>query len=110
MSAPVRNAIITVKGTFGGGPNLKITNTTTGYVLETIQYGTSSSNWLRFDAGANTIQFSQDSGATWTDDALNFVRAAGQVGLMVMAPGDNSITIVNANGADIVFDFAEAWA
>jgi len=105
-STPVKNAIITVKNTFNG---LVITNTTTGYVLASSRVGAASSDWLRFDAGRNTVQFSSNSGATWADGSANFIRAADQVGLMVMAPGPNSVTIAGANGAAIVFDFAEAW-
>ena len=109
-TAPVNNAIITVKGTFNGDfAGLVITNTTTGYVLTSGRVGSASSHWLRFDAGANTVRFSSNSGATWTDDWANFTRTGGQVGLMVMAPGANSITIKDANGADVVFDLAGAW-
>jgi hypothetical protein len=106
MTAPVRNAIITVKGPFSG---LVITNTTNGYALASSSVGAASSDWLRFDAGRNTVEFSSDSGATWADDSANFIRTADQVGLMVLDPGANSFDIAGANGADVVFDFAEAW-
>ncbi len=96
----VNNAVITVKGPFYG---LKITNDDTGYVLESDSAG-GAGDWLRFDAGRNTVEFSDDSGATWTDDQANFVRAPGQVALMVFAPGANSLTIDGASGADVVVD------
>lgn len=100
-NAPVYNAIITVKGPFSG---LVITNDDTGYVMESSTVGAGASDWLRFDAGRNTVEVSDDSGATWTDDQANFVRADGQVALWVHAPGANSVTIEGANGADVVFE------
>jgi hypothetical protein len=105
-NAPVLNAIITVKGPFSG---LVITNDDTGYVLESSSVGAGSSDWIRFDAGRNTVEISDDSGATWTDDSANFVRTDGQVALMVIDPGSNSFTIEGANGADVVFEFSGAW-
>jgi hypothetical protein len=106
MSSAVKNAVITVKGPFDG---LVITNTTTGYVLQSSRVATLSSEWLRFDAGRNTVEFSDDSGATWTDDQVNFVRADGQVGLMVIDPGANSIDVEGANGGNVVFEFYETF-
>lgn len=97
----VFNAVITVKGTFSG---LRITNDDTGYVLETSTIGAASSDWIRFDAGRNVVEFSDDSGATWSDDQENFVRAPGQIALMVMQADANSLTFEGASGADVVID------
>lgn len=105
MSA-VRNAIITVNGPFDG---LKITNTTNGYVLESTTVGAGSSDWLRFDSGRNTVELSDDSGATWTDDQVRFVRAPGQVGLMVIDPGTNDFQVEGANGGTVVVEFYETF-
>lgn len=102
----VRNAVITVKGPFS---EPKITNTTTGYVVESSSVGAYPSDWLRFDAGRNTVEISDDDGATWTDDQANFVRAPGQVGLMEFAPGANSLTVEGANGGDVVVSYFEAF-
>ena len=106
MSAPVKNAIITVKGPFSG---LVITNTTNGYKLQSSTVGAGASDWLRFDSGRNTVEVSADSGATWADDQANFVRATDQVGLMVLDPGDNSFDVAGANGGTVVFQFYETF-
>lgn len=97
----VDNAVITVKGPFSG---LVITNDDTGYVLESSTVGGAGTDWLRFDAGRNTVEVSDDSGSTWTDDQANFVRAPGQIALMKMQAGVNSLTIEGANGADVVVE------
>lgn len=104
-NAPVYNAAITVKGPFSG---LVITNDDTGYVLETSSVGAGASDWWRADAGRNVVEISDDSGATWTDDQANFVMAPGQVALMVMQAGANSLTIEGANGADVVVEMSGA--
>lgn len=106
MTAVVKNAVITVKGPF---TNPVITNTTTGYVLESTRDGVDGTDWLRFDSGRNAVEFSSDSGATWADDQANFVRAAGQVGLMQFAPGANSLTVEGANGGDVLVEFYETF-
>lgn len=105
-NADVYNSIVTVKGPFEG---LVITNSTTGYVIESSRVATLSSEWLRFDAGRNTVEFSDDSGATWVDDSANVVRHDAQVALMVMAPGANSVRIDGADTAEVVFDLHGAW-
>lgn len=106
MTAAVKNAIITIKGPFSAP---KITNTTNGYVLESSSIGAAGTDWLRFDSGRNTVEISDDSGATWTDDQANFVRSPGQVGLMVIAPGANSLDVEGANGGDVVVEFYETF-
>lgn len=98
--ARVRNAVITIKGSFGVPSGILITNNTTGYQIQSVSSGVASSDWLRFDAGKNSAKISHDSGSTWTDDYVNFRRAVDQVGLMVLAPGDNNFTVVGADSAD----------
>lgn len=112
-NAPVYDAIITVKGAFSG---LVITNnsalvpgTETPYVLETASIGASAADWIRFDAGRNTVEISNDSGATWTDDSGNFVRADGQVRLMVFGPGANELVVDGAASCDVVVEMYGAW-
>lgn len=105
-NAPVYNAVVTLKGPFA---NPVITNETSGYVLQSTRDGAAASDWLRFDAGANTVEFSDDSGATWEDDSDNFVRADGQVALMVIKAGANEITVEGADTGAIVLEFKGAW-
>lgn len=100
----VRNMIITVKDPTA--QPFKLTNSTTGYVIEHNDYGA----WFRFDTGRNTVEYSTDSGATWDDESQFFVRQDGQVGMMVLAPGANSIIVDNVNGGDVIFEFYGANA
>lgn len=103
-SADVRNMVITVKDPTA--QPFKLTNTTTGYVIEHNNF----SGWYRFDTGRNTVERSGDSGATWDDDSTWFVRQDGQVGMMLLAPGANSIIVDNVNSGDVIFDFYGAYA
>lgn len=112
-NAPIYNAIVTVKGAFAG---LSISNETalvpgteSPYVLETDSLGAGAADWIRFDAGRNVVEISSDSGATWADDSGNFVRADGQVRLIVFAPGANELTIAGAAGCEIVVEMYGAW-
>lgn len=109
----VHNAIVIVKGTFS---SLLITNnsslipgTATAYKLQSSRVGTLSSHWLKFDCGENTVSFSTDSGATWTDDSADYIRQAEQVSMMIFVTGPNSITIAGAAGATIEIDLSGAW-
>jgi hypothetical protein len=100
----VRKMVITVKDPTA--QPFKLTNSTTGYVIEHNNFGA----WFRFDTGRNTVETSTDSGATWDDDSTWFVRQDGQVGMMVLAPGANSIIVDNVNGGDVIFEFYGAYA
>lgn len=103
-TAPVRNMIIIVKDPTA--QPFKLTNTTTGYVIEHDNF----SGWFRFDTALNTVERSGDSGATWDDDSMWFVRQDGQVAMMALAPGANSIIVDNVNSGDVIFDFYGAYA
>lgn len=102
-NSPVRNMIVTVKDPTA---QFKLTNTTTGYAIEHANWGA----WFRFDTGLNTVETSTDSGATWEDDSEFFIRQDGQVGMMVLAPGANSIDVDNVNGGDVIFEFYGAYS
>lgn len=106
--ARVFNAILTLKGTF---TNPMITNTTNGYRLQSTRDGAASSDWLRFDAGKNRVEFSSDGGANYAGDLVNFVRKAGQVQLMVLEPGDNDFSVSDdgSPSASLLFTFYPAY-
>lgn len=88
-NARVFNAIFIVKGTF---TDPVVTNTTNGYRLKSTRDGSNANHWLKFDAGVNSVSFSTDGGSSYSGDWSNFVRLSGQVGLMVLEPGDNAFT------------------
>lgn len=112
-NADVYNAVVTVKGPFSGlvitNANAVLQGTSTPYVLQSDSVGVSMADWIRFDAGRNAVELSSDSGATWDDDSGNFVRQAGQVRLMVFAPGANALTIDGAAACDVVVEMYGAW-
>lgn len=105
-NAPVYNAVLTLFGTF---TNPVITNTTTGYVLQTNRDGTSNDHRVKFDSGANTVEFSSNAGGVWADDYANFVRAVGQIQLMKLNPGNNSFTFSGVASGTLAWSFYPAW-
>lgn len=92
-NAPVYNAILTIGGTYTDpvltNTSLLIPNTALNYKLATLRDGTNANHQVKFDAGANTVQYTATGGAPYADDYSNYVRQAGQVHLMVLQPGDN---------------------
>lgn len=105
--------IIIIKGPFNG---LKITNlsaflegTTTPYILETSSVGTTAADWIKFDARQNSVELSDDSGATWADDSFNYVLQPGQLRLMILNAGANSLAIEGADTCDVVVTYTGVW-
>lgn len=107
-NARVYNAVFVLKGTF---TNPTITNTTNGYRLKSNRDGSSASDWLRFDAGKNRVEFSADGGSSWSGDLANFVRKAGQAHLMVIEPGANAFTVEDGGAPNetLDVDFSHAF-
>lgn len=105
-NAPVYDAVLILKGTF---TDPAITNTTNGYVLSSTRDGAATSDWLKFDAGRHTVEFSSNSGVVYANDFANFVRAATQVGLMKLEPGNNSFTFTGMTSATLAWSFSGAW-
>lgn len=117
-NAPVRNAIITIKGPTAGG-NPKITNnsaflpgTTTPYVLE-FDNDLPTDAWYRIDCGRNTAEVTFDAGLTWDpvgpDVGASLVRADGQVALMVFEAGVNSLVCDDCDGGEVIVELSGAW-
>lgn len=101
-NASVRNAIITIRGTF---TNPSVSNVTSGYAFSSTRDGSAAAHWLKIDCGKGTVEFSTDSGATYADDMTLFTRGNNQVGFMKLSPGDNTFEITGCNGATIDVDF-----
>ncbi len=94
-NARIYNAVLTVAGTFSA---LTITNTTNGYRLKTNRTGASAADLVRFDAAKPAVDYSDDTGSTWTGDYAKFLRRSGQVHLNVIEPGVNSLTVAGLSG------------
>lgn len=112
-NAEALDPIIIIKGAF---TNPIITNnsaplegTTTGHRLQSTRDGSGAATWLKFDARQNSVEYSINSGVSWADDSFNYTLQAGQLRLMLLAPGPNSLVIVGCNGCTIVVTSAGAW-
>jgi hypothetical protein len=82
--------------------------TTTPYKIESTRVLAASTDWLKFDGRRNEVMRSANSGATWVDDAGNAVLQSGQLRMMLLKPGDNSLVVDNVSG-DIEVIFTETW-
>jgi len=105
-NAAVYNAVILVTGTY---EDFSIQNDTTGYAVGATVTGNSANDWTRFDAGARTAQF-DDGGAGATYEDISPTTLAGQVHLMVIAPGANTfrLTCPGTPNANVTITFYPA--
>lgn len=114
-NARILNPKITIKGTFAGlrieNASLNVPNSDPAvpWAFETSTVGAGAADWLEIDAGANSVRFSDDAGATWEDASDDVVLQDGQVGLFAFGPGANNLTIEGANGATVDIEFAGGW-
>lgn len=102
-NARVFNAVFILKGTF---VDPVITNTTNGYILESLRDGSAAGHWLRFDAGARRVELSTNGGTSYLSDYEQFVRQAGQVHLMILEAGVNAFTITFGGTPSGTFDYS----
>lgn len=107
-NAPCYDAVIEIFGVF---TNPKLVNETNGYTLESTRDGALGSDSLRFDAGRNRVEFSDDTQATYVPDFANFVRADRQIQLMRLDPGtdDFEYTDGGAPGATVIVQYHPHW-
>lgn len=104
-TARVRNAVLTLEGTFS---NPVITNLTNGYRVESTRTS-AEADLLRFDAGRPAVERSEDGGLSWSADYGAFVRASGQVQLMVLEPGVNELRVTGVSSGTLSVDAYPAW-
>lgn len=89
-NAVVKNAIISLLSKNATGfTNPVLLNQTNGYQVSSTRDGTSVNDILKIDAGAASIQYSSNNGATYADDYALATIGAAQVGLMNLEPGSN---------------------
>lgn len=105
-NARIYNAIITLGGTY---TDPTITNVTNGYRLSTTRDGSSADHLVRFDAGRPAVEYSSDAGVTYAGDYANFVRATGQIHLMVLEPGENQIDVTGCSSGTITIEAYPAY-
>ena len=89
-NAVVRNAVVSLLSKNATGfTNPVLLNQTNGYQVSSTRDGTSINDILKIDAGAASITYSSNNGATYADDYALATIGASQVGLMNLEPGDN---------------------
>lgn len=98
------------KGTFTN-PNIRNNTLINGksLIASSLRDGTNAAHWLRFNAANGKIEWSTNSGSSYSDDIVNWVRASGQVHLFALAPGVNALTIRGANGATVTLEYYSPW-
>ncbi len=101
--APVRDAVLTLAGTF---TNPTITNTTTGESVATTRDGASASDVLRIDAGRYAVERSANGGVSYSDDYDLVTLGTTQVALVTLQPGDNEFTVASGGTPSATF----AWS
>lgn len=106
-NARVFNSIFIVKGSVTGSPAL--TNLTNGYLWTSNRRGTTASSWFKVDAGAGSVGFSTDDGASYANDYANFGRGSLQAQFMVLEPGTNSMQLTGAGSGTISVSFYPAY-
>lgn len=105
-NARVYDAVFQLVGTFD---NPIITNNTNGYSFQSTSEGSSIADGIKIDAGAHTVEFSDDGGFVFVDDYANYERPVSQVQLMVLEPGDNEFVFEGMTSATFSWSFYGAW-
>lgn len=113
-NAPVYNAVLTLKGTYTNpiitNSTAFLKNSTLNYRLSSLRDGSNANHWLRYNAGSGEIEFASDA-TTFADDYANYQRQAGQVHLMRLDPGNNSIAATSgvSGSTTLAYSFYPAF-
>ena len=98
-TATVRNAVIELSANAASGfQALTITNLSTGDSFQSSRVAQSANSILRIDAGKRSVQYSNDAGATWTNDYGNFSIGSKQVDFMRLTAGANNLRYTQTTG------------
>lgn len=103
-TARVYNAVLTLTGDVD---HPRIENLANGYIAGSTRVG--AGEWLRFDAGRPAVLRSTDSGGTWTPDWGSWDRPVGQVQIMVLEPGENTLRVTGVTGGTLRVEAYPAW-
>lgn len=103
-TARIYNAVITITGDVD---HPRVENTANGYIAGSARVG--AGEWLRFDAGRPAVMRSTDAGGTWVLDWGYWYRPVGQVQLMVLEPGDNTLRVTGVSDGTLRVAAYPAW-
>ncbi len=105
-TAPVRDIVFLLASRSTTGFSApRITNGTTGETFVTTRVATSSTHRWRVDTGRYAVEYSTNSGTTWTNDYALFSTGSTQVGFMRLLPGPQVITITGAPTSTLTISF-----
>lgn len=100
----------TALGTNGYQGGFTVANTTLGQSITTTRTSTSTNSRVEIDSNKQSIRYSTDAGATYTDDYASATIPATQRDLAIeLEPGDNTIVFTVANTPNVTFA-AEGYA
>lgn len=105
--------IVTIKaGAAGGFKQPTIQNQTTGEEFRVMYPATSNQTQLRIDAGARTVEVSEDAGSSWINIRYALVLPDGQSRFFSISAGDNTLrysdTAATPN-VSVAVDFADTY-
>src|SRR5690606_32858568 len=108
----IRNAVIELRSLgVAGFQDLTLSSLANGDTFSSSRAAQGSNSILRIDCGRYSVQYSNDAGATWTDDYGNFSYGNQQVDFFRLVPGTNLLRYEQGTGTpnlDIVVSFYPA--
>lgn len=92
-NVPAKLVVLRLRANGAAGiTNPKITNQTTGHILESARDSASADDEIRYDTERGAVEYSTDDGSTYADDFGQYVLPTTQVPLTFeLAPGNNTL-------------------
>ena len=89
------------------GPS--VSHALTGETWASTRTAAGALDQLRVNTGAYTVEYSDDDGASWSDDYALFSTGSVQVGFMRFLPGAQSIEVSGCTNATLTISFYPAF-
>jgi len=96
-------------GGAGGFNAPSVSHALTGETWASTRTAAGALDQLRVNTGAYTVEYSDDDGATWSDDYALFSTGSVQVGFMRLLPGAQSIEVAGCTNATLTISFYPAF-
>jgi len=96
-------------GSAGGFDGPSVSHALTGETWTSTRTAAGALDQLRVNAGAYTVEYTDDDGATWSDDYALFSTGSVQVGFMRFLPGAQSIEVRGCTNATLTISFYPAF-
>lgn len=109
-SAATEEVVIRIRANSATGyhSGIVILNQTNGHSITWNRAAASADDELKLDAGASTVKYSTNNGATYTDDYANVTLGSQQNAFFLLEPGANQIKVTDGGGGtpDASFEWA----